>query len=457
MRARKNKDDTCSFLLMKRMAGKASPLRLQLGVWPDMTIDDAEAKATQYRKLIADGIDPRNFEKEKRQTIRAKKKADDAKAVTLRQLLDEYQMSRKSFEKGNAPKTLRDGRNCVLSVWEPWLDISIQNIDGNDLLDHYHYWTSQRKGRNGTPARSQIKKGVRILSSLFNYAINQKDYISVNPCNKFKNQIPLSSNRKEYYLEPKETCELFEWLGRIASPASYGDLVKLELTHYELGPENATVLDAIALQLLTGLRQHEILHLPWKDVYLSKDEYSDNSEGPYFRITTSKQKRPFGIPITPEMAVHFERRKVARVNDFVFPSPRPSEKIQAPIEYDRTAYATLNKLMPKLRNAPRMSANVMRHTFATCSYTLYQSFEITDMITGHISGRKNSRVATDRYVHIQADHHRKYFEEINETILGNHDLKGWDEIPLSEKEQEDELRQMMEHSARLDLPPPQSG
>ena len=78
------------------------------------------------------------------------------------------------------------------------------------------------------------------------------------------------------------------------------------------------------------------------------------------------------------------------------------------------------------------------------------------MITGHISGRKNSRVATDRYVHIQADHHRKYFEEINETILGNHDLKGWDEIPLSEKEQEDELRQMMEHSARLDLPPPQT-
>ncbi|MFP6736502.1 MAG: Arm DNA-binding domain-containing protein, partial [Rhodospirillales bacterium] len=96
LRARKNKDGTCSFLLMKRMPGKPAPLRLQLGIFPDMNIDEAEAKATQYRNLINDGIDPRVHEEEERQKIKIKKATDKSKAITLRQLLAEYQHSRQA-------------------------------------------------------------------------------------------------------------------------------------------------------------------------------------------------------------------------------------------------------------------------------------------------------------------------------------------------------------------------
>jgi hypothetical protein len=62
LRAKKNKDGSCSFLLMKKSVGEKVPLRLKLGTWPEMSIDEAEIKAQKYRKLIEEGTDPRDYE-----------------------------------------------------------------------------------------------------------------------------------------------------------------------------------------------------------------------------------------------------------------------------------------------------------------------------------------------------------------------------------------------------------
>ena len=51
-------------------------------------------KAIRYRKLIADGIDPRDYEKEQREKANLKEAEAKASAITLRTLLEMYEKSR---------------------------------------------------------------------------------------------------------------------------------------------------------------------------------------------------------------------------------------------------------------------------------------------------------------------------------------------------------------------------
>ena len=46
-------------------------------------------------------------------------------------------------------------------------------------------------------------------------------------------------------------------------------------------------------------------------------------------------------------------------------------------------------------------------------------------------------------------------EEINTTLLENHDLKAWEEMPLGEREEEEALMQLKALFRQDELPPPQ--
>ena len=65
--AKKRKDGTCSWLLRKKMPNRKSPLGLKLGIYPDVSIDEALAKAAEYRNLADQGIHPRDYEKEQKE------------------------------------------------------------------------------------------------------------------------------------------------------------------------------------------------------------------------------------------------------------------------------------------------------------------------------------------------------------------------------------------------------
>ena len=82
LRARKNSDGTVTFQLFKKMKGRSSPLRRRIGTYPDMTIDEAEAKAVTYRNLIEAGVDPKDYEAEQGEKDRQRKIAKKAKAIT---------------------------------------------------------------------------------------------------------------------------------------------------------------------------------------------------------------------------------------------------------------------------------------------------------------------------------------------------------------------------------------
>lgn len=420
---KKNKNGSVTCKLRKKMKGRRSPLARKLGEWDGlngMSIDEAERKASQYRKLIDQGIDPKDYEKEIATKEKADKKTAAAKAVTLRQLHEEYMRSRLALEKHQSERTRKDYEKTIPQVWADFLDGPIQDITDERLWDFYQYWASQRVSlQTGKPAIAQLKKGIRYLRAELNYAKHVKKYISRNPCDVFNTQVSMAARRRTYYLRPSETRIMYKWVQDLLQ-ADEQQQAELRSTHrltkYEVGKDPHACLDLILLELLTGLRQIELLTLKWNEVYLDEEDYKEQGAvtGSFFQVILSKQQTDFGVPITPLMASVFRRRLKARSSEYVFPS---SILPNTHMGDDRVGFRILKKLMPveTLRKTDSLSSNVLRHTFATTGFNVLKSMELTDMITGHYV-KHNRGVSTPTYVHMQADDHREHFEKIGEML-----------------------------------------
>ena len=59
LRARKQANNTVSWIFMKRSKYFSSPIRLKIGSWPDMSIAEAQDEVTKYRKFLTKGIHPK--------------------------------------------------------------------------------------------------------------------------------------------------------------------------------------------------------------------------------------------------------------------------------------------------------------------------------------------------------------------------------------------------------------
>lgn len=439
LKVKKNKGATASFILQKHMKGTKNALRLKLGTWPDMSIDQALSKAMEYRSLIGEGIDPRDYEKDKKKREDLKKKEEYNKSVTLAQLHDMY-MKEKYSEDRHALSTIRSYYNTMQSVWKPFWHNPIQEITKDRLWDHYQNWISQRPSkRTGKPAKQQILKALRYLKAELNYAIHIKDYITTNPCDIFRGRVSLQSGESTQHLTIRESQELWEYLGKLygieeadCNPLQLDEVKSWELGQKVLNGYAEVQLEVIALELLSGLRQVEVRELTWDKVYLDKPQYDDGyGEGPYFEITTSKQRKPFGIPITKQMENLFRRRLKKKKNNYVFPSPF---RKNMPIAEDRYGFRVLQKLMPpsSLKNSNSLTSKVLRDTFATAGYALTRDASLIQRLTAHFSAQNRELNATAGYIHIQATDHRPYFEQINSFLTGEHELpdeiEDWDDM-----------------------------
>jgi integrase len=444
LRVKKNKDGSCSWILMKRMKGSpaaASPKRTTLGKWPEMTWDAAEAKASHYRRLLDDGIDPIQYEKDERRKAEAKALEEKAKQITLRKLLEEYQLDCQMRGKGDSPNYLKNYRSAIERVWARFLDTPIHDIRGPELRDEYHLWNSQRiSPRTGKPATSISDMAVVYLRAMWTHAMKRMQIIDTNPVDVFYGEIE-KPKPSEYFLNPREAIQMFDVIGEICSTAdkikrtdvAVGDPKLKNLQHlgeWAFSEEAINCYNAIKLTLLSGLRgPSEVLSLPWSKVFLDEEDWEGDTPCPYFHVWT-KQKREFGVPITPQMERVFREQKKIRRNDYVFPSPSAKRK-DLYIEGARKAYEeVLTPLIPA-RNAKLLGARVMRHTFATACDHLLHDYSLADKITGH---GPTERTATANYIHRQVHSNYEYFEKINECLSGE-----TDDIPDEWDKEEDAM------------------
>jgi len=430
---RKLKDgQSVRMFLQKKLYGK--PIKVKIGTWPDIAIDEIEAKAREYRSLIEQGIHPYAAEEEKRKQ-RDEDNAERARrGATLRDILARLDKHKAALGgRGNSKATINDRRSTCSRFFSHYMDQPVANIRSADLQK---WLASEAEAGRQALGRRSIDR----LRTVLEYAVNVEEVLDRNPTNFVKGQPKVRSDKPKLALYPDECVDLLDIIERLTDPgqshlvamdvlraqksgvASKGSPSVHNITPGEVSARRHVAYHAIALLLLTGIRLQEMLKLGWKDVFIDERKWKRlGAKGPYFHCTQFKLNgQTSGIPITEQMRGSFEALQKLKVDQFVFPSPMRGSWGIKPIQLLRYQFETLQKLLPNIE--PKLGAGLMRHTFATTAQRLRYDMDLIDRLTGHTGRLENRPGATEYYIANNADDNRKMFEEINITMLGNEAL-----------------------------------
>lgn len=159
--------------------GKA--VKLSFGKYPDISLAQARKKRDEARKLIAEGIDPRE---EKKARIEAEKAAEAAKAA------DEENTFRKialRLYASKAGRTTDYYRNKMIRQLELHLfpfvgDKNIRDIEGRELADIFK-GVAEKKNKEGKPMTYMAKKLCQWTAEVFDLAnVENSSFNLNNPC-----------------------------------------------------------------------------------------------------------------------------------------------------------------------------------------------------------------------------------------------------------------------------------
>ena len=424
IRGRASKDGlSVKLLIHKKMPRSKAPVRAKIGTYPDMSIDQIEEVAREYRRLIEEGTHPYEWQLQRDEERLLSKKERERRNITLWDLVAKFEDSRQALGRSQTEKHLRARRGLFIDYFGDRIREPVAKTD-REYLDGV-----LRKGREANDLKNTIK-AIKHLKTVLNYAVNDLEIIPNNPCDKFKFSLQTSSRKQKEALLPQECNDVLKMIGHLTSK-DQKDNLRISFSNVlkprDLEPSREISYLAIALYLLTGIRQQELLQLRWSDVYLEKADYQQQGAvGPFFTFYQTKQGKHFGIPITKYMIGSFKSLWERKRNEYVFPTSREGGFGPAPLATDRKSFETLRALLPHLKL--KLTQKLCRATFATSAHRLHYTLDQIDMYTGHTGKVDTRNVATTAYIMLEADNARQAFEQINAYMIGGYeelaDLKG---------------------------------
>lgn len=152
-----------SFIAQGRVHGKA--VIVTIGRYGLFTEDQARRKAQSILQGMREGIDPR-----------AVKKAEEAEAVTLRQVMEEY-LDRPGKLK---PSSASEVRRHVELIFATWAEKPIVAITEDDIRKRHREMATKGLRGNG-PAPGQANLSMTTLRALINYASRQYRRVDGSP------------------------------------------------------------------------------------------------------------------------------------------------------------------------------------------------------------------------------------------------------------------------------------
>lgn len=261
-----------SFILYRKINGK--PERINLGRYPDLTIEQARGKASELNADIANGINPSE--------IKRGRKAE----LTFAELFHDY-IERHSKHK---KKTwAEDQAQFRIYLEKPLGKKKLSTIDRKSIA---HIHTSITKA-GYAPTANRVKA---LLSSVFGWAISAGLWES-NPA------IGIKSNKetqRDRFLQSDELSKFFKALAE---------------------EENKTIRDYVLLSLLTGARRSNVQAMQWQDINFERAEW---------RIEETKNGTPQTVPLSPEAIEILQNRKPPNNSIFVFPGSGKSGHLEEP-------------------------------------------------------------------------------------------------------------------------------
>jgi hypothetical protein len=258
-----------SFKVTKKKGGRI--IRVTLGGYPDLSIENARQKAFEVNSQIAQGINPNEEKNQIRQEI------------AFGDLFEQY-MERYSKKSKRSWKYDEREVNRFLSHWFKRKISSISNQEIRILHEKI-------RDENGLYQANRLLERIR---AIFNKAI-EWGYKSENPSNKIKKFKETSRDR---FIQPDELPRIFKALEE---------------------EQNEIAKDYIYISLYTGARKSNILEMRWDQINFTTKEW---------RIPKTKNGDAVTLPLIKEAAEVLKERKKQNTKieletlqqEYVFPS-----------------------------------------------------------------------------------------------------------------------------------------
>ena len=344
-----------AFIVETRVDGKVK--RITLGKYGPLTVEQARKLAQQFLGKVAGGANPIADERE-----------HDLAATTLRQIFEDYLLTRKDLK----PNTLHDYTRHIEGSFGDWQSKRLTAIT-KDMVELRHRELGQR-----SPARAN--GAMRVLRALFNHAMhkledrNGEPLLRVNPVDR------LRQNRAWYTIERRQTIikphQLAAW---------YKAVQQLN---------QAVTRDYLEFLLFTGLRRSEGAALRWSDV-----DFDDRT----MRFPDTKNRTTHVLPMPDNLFELLKRRRADTEGLWVFPSPLHDGHLKEP----REAVSRVSTL-----SGVPFTLHDLRRTFITIA----ESLDIPAYALKRLLNHKDPNDVTAGYIISDIDRLRTPMQTISNFI-----------------------------------------
>lgn len=357
-----------SFRVRRKLNGKS--IRVTLGRFPDMTIDQARRKAREALSTLAEGINPV-----------AEKRASRSRAMTLGGVFEDYIGSRGQSLKPSTAADYRRVLNCYLL---DWIDRPMTDI-GRDAVERRHRRISER-------SLAQANYAMRLLRALFNFAMARYEDGNGCPILTDNPTLRLSGVKAWHVIDRRQTVikphQLPVWWAAVDA-----------LDSDQATAKASVVRDYLRFLLLTGLRRGEAARLRWVDVDLTAGT---------FTIPDPKNRERHTLPLSDYLAELLRRRQ----NDgspFVFPGgpKRDTGKPGYIVEPRRWLHQVTRD------SGVAFTIHDLRRTFATVA----ESLDISPYTLKRLLNHKSGADVTAGYLIIDTERLRDPMQRITDYIL----------------------------------------
>jgi integrase len=325
-----------TFVLMARYPGSKNPSRRALGVYDEMSLEEAREKAREWRKLIAKGTDPESAEEAARQ-------------AALRKQENTFQFVCEEFFKRHLSKT-RQGRKAEIVIRREfisrWAARPITEITRRDALAVVDALVDQGK-------TYQAHNVLGFARRIFNWAIARDTFgLESSPCDRMK---------------PKEIIGAKKARTRVLNDDELRALWKAaEGMGYPYGP-------LFRLLALTGQRKSEVAEARWREFDLTKKLWEIPAE-------RMKADAAHAVPLSDEAVRILESLPRFTKGDYLFSA---SYGLRPVVAFTKCKAALDARMLAELKELPPFVIHDIRRTMRTGLSALPVPDLIRELVIAH--------------------------------------------------------------------------
>ena len=353
-----------AYFIEKRIDNK--PHRLTIGRWPDLTLEQAKAKAYELFNKIANGINPI-----------VEKKEQQIQSITLEQVFNDYLVARKCL----AVRTVAAYKSIMQLYFKDWQHQPITNIT--------RVMVNQKHINIGSHSKAQANLAMQLLGALFTFAGVQYTN-GIGKAVMLDNPVKIISHTQSWYAIPVrngiiKSHQLASW---------YEGVMALDNSATN---KAVIVRDYLLLLLFTGLRKKEAASLEWCNIDFANSTLT---------ITVTKNKLAHTLPI-PEFIYNLLQvryNNAALKSKFVFPGNSISGHLSDPRKQISKVIKT---------TCINFTLHDLRRTFITVAESLELSAYALKKLLNHKSGND----VTAGYIVLDLERLRQPMQAITDKLL----------------------------------------